>query len=248
MRALRQLLDSYSSNTMKDGPPPRATPFRVYAVQPGPTGERIYETQPPEDEQRAAFYLYPQRERNALVNLVVNLEAASQQVRALVTSAVRPYVRFGARSDRARYTELRLSLKWFCHDCDVFGGTTDPKVGDETRSAFSPHQPGSCPFLIMLERLAIIITVIRASFDWAMDLPDNTQLPTEPASSGTLYSAYKAIRNAYIDAVNILEDKVTTIKAHIELHNQGRWVAAPAGLPRLPQPASPSVCNKRAKA
>ena len=81
-----------------------------------------------------------------------------------------------------------------------------------------------------------------------MDLPENTQLPTEPASSGTMDSAGKAISSAFIDALNILEDKVTTIKAHIELHNQGRWVAAPAGLPRLPQPASPSVRNKRAKA
>ena len=72
MRALRQLLDAYSSNTMKDGPAGEimlrtaplpvvaqgTIPLRVYAVQPGPTGIRIYETQPPEDEQHKAFYLY----------------------------------------------------------------------------------------------------------------------------------------------------------------------------------------------
>ena len=141
MRALRQLLDTYSSNTMKDGSS-GVSALRgadpVYAVQPGPNGDRIYETQPPNDEQHEAFYLYPSRERNALVKLVVTLEAASQQVRALITSTVLPYIRFGAHRDRERYTQLRRSLLWFCRECDVFGGTTDPSVEDELRSAFSP--------------------------------------------------------------------------------------------------------------
>ena len=190
-------------------------------------------------------------ERNALVKLVVTLEAASQQVKAILTVAFKPYIRFGALLARERYARLRSSLNLFCRECEVFGGTidhTDPNVGNDLRSAFSPPQSGSCPFLTMLERFALIITVIRASFDWAMDLPVITQLPTEPTSSGTMDRASWAIRDAYEEVLNILEDKITTIKAHIEHHNQRRWLAAPAGVSRLPRPVSPSVCNKRAKA
>ena len=68
-------------------PPPVAAQDRVYAVQPGPNGDRIYETQPPEDEQHEAFYLYPPKERNAIVKLVVSLEAASHQAQDLHTSS-----------------------------------------------------------------------------------------------------------------------------------------------------------------
>ena len=92
----------------------------------------------------------------------------------------------------------------------------------------------------MLARLTNIITIIGKSFDWAMDLPDNTQLPTEPASSGTLESTGKDISVAYISAICLLETTLTSLTAHVELHNEGRWALAPEK-----RPASPSVRKKR---
>ena len=95
----------------------------------------------------------------------------------------------------------------------------------------------------MHQRIQHIIEVVSDAFDWAMDLPDNTQFPTEPASSGTLESAGVDISTAFIDALRILDSKLTSVNAHIQLHHQGRWIAAPD-----PRPDSPSDRKKRAKA